>query len=92
MTFEEIKHVPFLPEQARTHIAALVAHCNRTERKITHYEMKIDKLLRKGDKASIEKAQQLYHIKQERIGMIEEMEKEIARMRDIFGDCGNGKG
>ncbi len=86
MTFEEIKQVPFLPEQAYTHIAALYTHIKHMKRKLHYDDMRIAEHQDKGDLAM---ALKISASKQKRQQRIAETEKELARMVEIFGDMKN---
>lgn len=86
-TFDEIKRVSFTPEQARCHVAALCNRAKVMERKLADLDLLIGESVDAGDNA---KAQELYHSKQKRLAVIDFMQKEIARFREIFGDVVNG--
>lgn len=88
MTFDEIKTIKMTPEQANTHIAALVTHIKRMERKLVHNDRKIAEYLKIGDSS---KANAEMKKKQYRIYLIVETEKELARMRQIFGETENAE-
>ena len=87
-TFEENKNVTFTPEQASTHIAALITHKKRMERKLEHLDMRIAESRGNGEFAMVLK---LTEAKKQRLLKIAATEKEIERMQKIFGDKANGK-
>lgn len=86
-TFDETKQVPFTPEQARCHVAALCNRAKVMERKLADLDSMIAECAENGDH---KQAQELYHKKQKRLAVIDFMRQEIDRMREIFGDVVNG--
>ncbi|MBR1951957.1 MAG: hypothetical protein IKA32_05240 [Lentisphaeria bacterium] len=90
-TFDEITPIPFTREQLDCHIAALVTHIKRMERRTVQYDIRIDELMEAGGKDNLKEAQSLYAKKQERLQRIAETKKELARMREIFEGMNYGK-
>ena len=83
MIIKETKTITLTPEQATTHIAALVTHIKRMTRKLAHNDMRIAECQAAGDLAM---AFQISNSKQLRIQRIAYTQKELERMRQIFGD------
>lgn len=83
-----VKNVPFTPEQASTHIAALITHYKRMERKLEHLDMRIAESRENGEIAMVLK---LTEAKKQRLLKIAATKKEIVRMREYFGDMANGQ-
>lgn len=86
-TFEETKTVSFTPEQASTHIAALVTHLKRMKRRYQGIKMEVAEHLANGERAMALKKQASNDARLQRIA---ETRKELDRMREIFPEVNNG--
>lgn len=78
-----MKTIELTPEQASTHIVALSVHIGRMKRRVEGLDLKIAEHRRNGEMAL---AIKLNEAKNHRLQMICDTEKELARMRHIFGD------
>lgn len=80
-TFDEIKEVALTPEQGDLHIAALVTHINRMERKLIQVNIRIARHQQQGELAL---AMKLYEGKKKRLRFIAAAKEELDRFREIF--------
>ncbi len=87
MNFDEIKRVPFTPEQANTVIAALVTHLKRMKRRYQGIKMEIAEHLAKGERALALKKTSSNEARLQRIA---ETREELNRMRELFPEVTNG--
>lgn len=88
MTFDEMKTVTMTQEQGNIHIAALVTHIKRMTRKLEQYDRRIASCQEVGDLAL---ALKISASKEWKKRIIAETEKELARLRQIFGDKENAE-
>ena len=78
-----MKTIELTPEQASTHIVALSVHIERIKRRVKVLDWKISEHRQRGE---IAMAIKLNDSKNLRLQMIADTQKELARMRHIFGD------
>ena len=83
-----IKNIPFSLEQVDCHIAALITHYKRMERKLEHLDTRIAESRENGELAMLLK---LTESRKQRLLKIAATKKEIARMRGIYGEMANGQ-
>ena len=88
MIFDETKTITLTPEQARIHIVALSVHIERMKRRAERLDAKTAEHRRDRELALALKMQAA---KDHRLRMIADTQKELDRMREIFGELKDGK-